>query len=124
MLSHCGHTLGAPQNFGAPPFGLLFQFGRSGADIFFVLSGFLISLIHWRDIGRPERLTHYVARRVTRIYPTYWMALLAIVPIDLVTHTFYDRYNEPWEVVKNICCCRRTTRSSTSRGACATSCCS
>ncbi len=102
LLSHCGHTLGAPQNFGAPPFGLLFQFGRSGADIFFVLSGFLISLIHWRDIGRPERLGHYLARRVTRIYPTYWMALLAIVPVDLVTRTFYDRYDEPWEVVKNI----------------------
>jgi peptidoglycan/LPS O-acetylase OafA/YrhL len=102
MLSHCGHTLGGPQNFGGPPFGLLFQFGRSGADIFFVLSGFLISLIHWRDIGRPERLTHYAARRATRIYPTYWMVLLAIVPIDLVTRTFYDRYGEPWEVMKNI----------------------
>jgi len=102
LLSHCGHTLGAPQNFGTPPFGLLFQFGRSGADIFFVLSGFLISLIHWRDIGRPQRLAHYLARRATRIYPTYWMVLLAIVPIDLVTNTFYDHYDEPWEVVKNI----------------------
>lgn len=102
MLSHCGHTLGAPQNFGAPPFGLLFQFGRAGADIFFVLSGFLISLIHWRDIGRPEQLTHYLTRRVTRIYPTYWMVLLAIVPIDLITRTFYDRYGDPWAVVKNI----------------------
>jgi len=102
LLSHCGHTLGAPQNFGAPPFGLLFQFGRSGADIFFVLSGFLISLIHWRDIGRPQRLRHYLARRVTRIYPTYWIVLLAVVPIDLVTNTFYDRYGEPWAVMKNI----------------------
>jgi len=102
LLSHCGHTLGAPQNFGAPPFGLLFQFGRSGADIFFVLSGFLISLIHWRDIGRPQRLAHYLGRRATRIYPTYWMVLLAIVPIDLVTNTFYDRYGEAWGVVKNI----------------------
>jgi peptidoglycan/LPS O-acetylase OafA/YrhL len=102
MLSHCGHTLGAPQNFGAPPFGLVFQFGRAGADIFFVLSGFLISLIHWRDIGRPERLAHYLARRISRIYPSYWMVLLAVVPIDLVTRTFYDRYDEPWAVVKNI----------------------
>ena len=102
VLSHCGHTLGAPQNFGAPPFGLLFQFGRAGADIFFVLSGFLIALIHWRDVGRPERLRHYLARRVTRIYPTYWMVLLAIVPIDLVTRTFYDGYDDPWAVVKNI----------------------
>ena len=102
LASHCAHTLGAPANFGAPPFGLLFQFGRSGADIFFVLSGFLIAFIHWRDIGHPERLRHYLARRITRIYPTYWLVLLAVVPIDLVTNTFYDRYDEPWEIVKNI----------------------
>ncbi len=102
LASHCGHTLGGPANFGAPPFGLLFQFGRSGADIFFVLSGFLIAFIHWRDIGRPERLGHYLARRVTRIYPTYWLVLAAVVPIDIVTNTFYDRYGEPWEIVKNI----------------------
>jgi exopolysaccharide production protein ExoZ len=63
VAAHCGHTLGAPANFGVPPFGLLFQFGRSGADIFFVLSGFLISFIHWRDLGHPERLRHYLARR-------------------------------------------------------------
>src|ERR1700744_1668682 len=102
LLSHCGHTLGAPQNFGVPPFGLLFQFGRAGADIFFVLSGFLIALIHWRDTGRPERLTHYLARRITRIYPTYWMVLLAVVPVDLVTRTFYDGYGDPWAILKNI----------------------
>jgi peptidoglycan/LPS O-acetylase OafA/YrhL len=102
LASHCGHTLGAPANFGAPPFGLFFQFGRSGADLFFVLSGFLIAFIHWRDLDHPERLRHYLARRITRIYPTYWMILLAIVPIDIVTNTFYDRYDEPWEIVKNI----------------------
>jgi len=102
LLSHCGHTLGAPQNFGAPPFGLIFQFGRAGADIFFVLSGFLIALIHWRDIGRPGRLAHYLARRTTRIYPTYWLVLLAVVPVDLVTRTFYEGYGDPWAVAKNI----------------------
>jgi len=102
VAAHCGHTLGAPENFGAPPFGLLFQFGRSGADIFFVLSGFLISLIHLRDLGRPDRLGHYLARRATRIYPTYWLVLFAIVPVDLVTHTFYDKYDQPIEVIKNI----------------------
>jgi exopolysaccharide production protein ExoZ len=102
VAAHCGHTLGAPANFGAPPFGLLFQFGRSGADIFFVLSGFLISFIHWRDLGHPERLGHYLARRITRIYPTYWLVLLAVVPVDIMTHTLYDRYDEPLELLKNL----------------------
>jgi peptidoglycan/LPS O-acetylase OafA/YrhL len=102
LASHCAHTLGAPTNFGAPPFGILFQFGRAGADLFFVLSGFLISFIHWQDIGRPERLLHYAARRTTRIYPTYWLVLLMIVPVDLITHTLYDKYDQPIEILNNI----------------------
>jgi exopolysaccharide production protein ExoZ len=102
MASHCAHTLGATSNFGVAPFGLLFQFGRSGADLFFVLSGFLISFIHWNDIGRPDRFRHYLARRLTRIYPTYWLVLLLIVPFDMATHTLYDGYDQPLSVIKNI----------------------
>ena len=102
LAGHCAHTLGAPANFGVAPFGLLFQFGRSGADLFFVLSGFLIAFIHWDDIGRPERLGHYAGRRFTRIYPTYWLVLLLIVPIDIVTHTLYDKYDRPLEIIENL----------------------
>ncbi len=102
LANHCAHTLGAPTNFGDPPFGLLFQFGRSGADLFFVLSGFLIAFIHWKDLGHPERLLHYLSRRITRIYPTYWLVLLAVVPFDYVTHTLFDQYDQPFQVLKNI----------------------
>lgn len=102
LLSHCGRTLGAPVNFGEPPFGLFFQFGRSGVDFFFVLSGFLIALLHWNDVGRPDRLKRYAIRRVTRIYPTYWLVLLAIVPLDIFTHTLFDNYGALWEVAKSI----------------------
>jgi exopolysaccharide production protein ExoZ len=102
MASHCAHTLGAPSNFDVAPFGPLFQFGRAGADLFFVLSGFLISFIHWNDIGRPDRLRHYLARRLTRIYPPYWLVLLLIVPVDMVTRTLYDGYDQPLGVIKNI----------------------
>ena len=102
VANHCIHTLGSARNFGTPPFGLLFQFGRSGADLFFVLSGFLIALIHWGDVGRPDRLKHYFARRITRIYPTYWLVIIALIPVDVITHTLYDRYDRPMEVVKAI----------------------
>jgi peptidoglycan/LPS O-acetylase OafA/YrhL len=102
LANHCFHTLGSPRNFGAPPFGLVFQFGRAGADLFFVLSGFLIALIHWRDIGRPARLGHYLARRVTRIYPTYWLVMFAIIPVDAMTRTLFGSYDHPIEVVKSL----------------------
>jgi peptidoglycan/LPS O-acetylase OafA/YrhL len=99
---HASRILSAKADFGEPPFDTFFQFGRSGVDFFFVLSGFLISLLHWRDIGTPARLKHYGVRRVTRIYPTYWLVLVAIVPFDLFTHTLFDDYNKPFEVVKSI----------------------
>jgi peptidoglycan/LPS O-acetylase OafA/YrhL len=102
VCCHTADILGSPANFGFHPFGSLFQFGRSGVDFFFVLSGFLIALIHWKDIGRPDKLKHYALRRLTRIYPTYWLILLLIIPFDIFTHTLFDNYNEPIQVIKSI----------------------
>jgi peptidoglycan/LPS O-acetylase OafA/YrhL len=51
-----------------------FQYGNAGVDFFFVLSGFIIFFVHAGDIGRPARLGHYLFRRLTRIYPIYWIA--------------------------------------------------
>ncbi len=51
----------------------LFIGGFRGVDLFFVLSGFIISSVHKDDLGRPERLFNYLFNRVTRIYPAVWI---------------------------------------------------
>jgi peptidoglycan/LPS O-acetylase OafA/YrhL len=51
------------------------HFGHAGVDFFFVLSGFIITYVHHRDFGRPERLSHYAQRRFTRVFPFYWLVL-------------------------------------------------
>ncbi len=51
------------------------HFGHAGVDFFFVLSGFIITFVHRTDIGRPERLGHYLERRFTRVLPFYWLVL-------------------------------------------------
>jgi len=61
----------------------VFQFGHAGVDLFFVISGFIILFVHYDDIGRPERLGRYVGRRLSRILPTYWVALVLIVVLSL-----------------------------------------
>ncbi|MBO0709729.1 MAG: acyltransferase [Acetobacteraceae bacterium] len=61
--------------YGVPALMSLFQFGHAGVDFFFVISGFIILYVHYRDIGAPARLNHYIGRRFTRIMPTYWVAL-------------------------------------------------
>jgi exopolysaccharide production protein ExoZ len=65
--------------FGVPFLLSAFQFGHAGADVFFVISGFIISYVHYEHIGTPARLVPFVWRRLTRLMPTYWVALAATV---------------------------------------------
>ncbi|MDQ4132798.1 MAG: acyltransferase [Actinomycetota bacterium] len=56
-----------------------------GVTVFFLISGFLLyrPYVAARRAGeKPTRLRDYAARRFTRIFPAYWLALavLAIVP--------------------------------------------
>jgi len=51
------------------------HFGHAGVDFFFVLSGFIITFVHRTDIGKPNRLAHYLERRFTRVFPFYWLVL-------------------------------------------------
>ena len=46
-----------------------------GVAYFFVLSGTVILLAHWRDLGRPAAAPQYLWKRAKRIYPIYWVAL-------------------------------------------------
>ena len=75
VLSHAGIVLGSSTALGYVPMHGVFRAGHAGVDFFFVLSGFIIALVHHRDIGRPHSLPVYLWKRVTRIYPIYWVAL-------------------------------------------------
>lgn len=52
-----------------------------GVDFFFVLSGFIITWVHWDDIGAKGKLGGYARKRFLRIYPPYWGVL---VPLTLL----------------------------------------
>jgi exopolysaccharide production protein ExoZ len=57
--------------------GGIFAFGYTGVDFFFVLSGFIIFFTHGRDLGNRSRFGTYVVRRLTRIYPFFWLIFAA-----------------------------------------------
>ncbi|MFG2295038.1 acyltransferase family protein [Streptomyces sp. NPDC048603] len=53
-----------------------FAYGPLGVQFFFVISGFVISMSAW---GRPLR--SFLASRVARLYPAYWVALLLVTAV-------------------------------------------
>src|SRR6516165_1374991 len=77
-----------PKYFNCKPLGHLFYFGEAGVDFFLVLSGFIITYVHRRDVGRPDRLRVYAWKRLTRIYPTYWAALVPLVLVFFLVPQF------------------------------------
>lgn len=66
----------------------VFKYGWAGVDLFFVLSGFLItrSLLHARD--RPHLFLRFYAKRILRIFPLYYLALVFFL---LLLPAFFNR---------------------------------
>ncbi len=81
VLSHAGTILGSSAALGYVPMLGIFHFGHAGVDFFFVLSGFVIVFVHHGHIGRPDVFLCYLRKRVTRIFPMYWVTLGLLVTL-------------------------------------------
>ncbi len=60
----------------------LTRMGAAGVDIFFVISGFIIySVTYGRDPRNPEAAPLFLFKRFIRIFPLYWICLLATLAL-------------------------------------------
>lgn len=84
------------------------EFGQRGVDLFFVLSGFLITGILLQTKSSPGYFRNFIVRRALRIFPLYFTALavcLFIVPLLLASKSFdLPRSNQLflWTYTSNI----------------------
>jgi exopolysaccharide production protein ExoZ len=79
------------------------EFGTIGVDIFFVISGFIMVYVNHEAFGKLRASIDFLARRVIRICPLYWLLtallvlLLFVAPRAFNTLTF-----QPAHVVESF----------------------
>lgn len=80
VIFHLSGCLSAQKYFATPTFYYIFNScGSAGVCFFFVLSGFIITSVHWNDVGKPNRFPRYLYKRLARIYPIYWLVFFVVL---------------------------------------------
>ncbi|WP_407550254.1 acyltransferase [Streptomyces sp. Pv4-95] len=90
----------------------LFAYGCLGVQIFFVISGFVICLSGWSPPGDRRflasssppgtaRLRAFLASRVSRLFPAYWVAILLVTAVFALPWVAYEAL-APSDVLTNL----------------------
>jgi exopolysaccharide production protein ExoZ len=67
-----------------------FVFGGAGVDIFFVLSGFIITYTSIKALQTSRTPLPFLRRRFVRIFPAYWVVITLFLIIQLLFTSFYS----------------------------------
>lgn len=93
VMAHSHHSNGF---FESPLLNYVFNEGQIGVDVFFVISGFLITTLLIRELDRDDNISlkRFYLRRFIRIVPAY-ACLLAVVAI-LQSQGYFDLKARDW----------------------------
>jgi len=78
------------------------RFGHAGVDLFFVISGFVIFLVHRHDMGHPAATRRFLARRFIRVYPPLWIVTTGVLIGALITaHAVHAEKMNSWFILRS-----------------------
>jgi peptidoglycan/LPS O-acetylase OafA/YrhL len=107
VIPHNADIFPAIKNW-AFPFAMLAHAGWIGVQLFFVLSGFLITSALLDSRGSSNYYRAFFARRVLRIFPLYFLVLIAflvilprVVQLDATTRSSYSQQAWLWLFLSN-----------------------
>lgn len=69
---------------------VIFDWGRSGVAVFFVLSGYVIAKMVFGDLARPMHLRRFALRRSIRLDLPYWASIALTIAFALLASAFGD----------------------------------
>lgn len=79
-------------NYSDLPVYRIFKYGITGVDLFFLISGFVI----FQSIKAANSGTEFLINRLTRLYPTYWVAVTFTAFIIYLSWSFGYTYKLDW----------------------------
>ena len=79
----------------------IFSHGSSGLALFFVISGFIISIIHKDDRGFIDAKV-FIKKRIARIYSPYLIPLFIIIILFFVSGKGSEYHRDIINIIRNI----------------------
>jgi exopolysaccharide production protein ExoZ len=77
-------------------------YGMSGVDLFFVISGFIITTMCAGRFGLRGEGRSFLLERATRIYPAYWVWSLAILAVFLVRPEMVNSHHGRPDILRSF----------------------
>lgn len=81
---------------------LLSELGMYGVDVFFVISGFIMTYVATNVVATPKGVARFMLKRALRIYPIYWQFTAVVLLALALKPDMVNLSTEQHSVIKSL----------------------